>query len=296
MSDLLASLAPLAGGWSGRTFLGEVAGERVVVRIHPVDDPRGVAAPEVDAAVMRLVRGLVPVPDVVDVRRGVGVEEPGLLLTRWSPATRGDLALAELGEEGRARMGADMGRVAATLAGMPTPCAGTFVDASLCPQPRTGDLGEWVEGHEAALVGWDAGARDALRDLASAAQDLLDEAGRTCLVHSDLNPKNVLVGEAGDVVAVLDWEYAHSGHPCTDLGNVLRFDRDAAYAEAALTAYADLRGGSPQYTLDRARAADLWALVDLAARPGRHPVVERADTLLRTIATSGDLHAWPTGW
>ena len=295
MSYLPTSLTPLGGGWSGQTFLGEVAGERVVVRIYPADDPRGLAAPEVDAAVMHLVRGLVPVPEVVDVRRGDG-QAPGILLTRWLPATPGDRALAGLDADGRARMGAAMGRVAATLAGMPTPHAGSFVDAGLRAEPFQADLGEWVSEHEPRLLEWDAGALAGLRDLADRAQDLLEQVDRTCLVHSDLNPKNVLVGAGGEVVAVLDWEFAHSGHPYTDLGNVLRFERDPAYVDAALASYVALRGGTASEALDLARAADLWALVDLAARDTRNPVADRAEALLRTLAESGDLHAWPAGW
>ena len=45
--------------------------------------------------------------------------------------------------------------------------------------------------------------------------------------------------------------------------------------------------------LDTARAADLFALVDLAARRGENPVTERAHDLLRAVAVSGDLHAVP---
>jgi aminoglycoside phosphotransferase (APT) family kinase protein len=240
------------------------------------------------------------VPAVVEVRRSDGADAPGLLLTRWLPATPGDRALPVLDEAGRARMGAAMGRVAATLAGMPTQRGGSFVDADLVPQPFLGDLTDWVDRHEAGLRGWDEAALASLLDVADHAEELLEQAGRACLVHSDLNPKNVLVdtGEevGGEVVAVLDWEFAHSGHPFTDLGNVLRFDRDPAYAEAALAAYVDLRGGRRQETLDTARAADLWALVELAARPVRNRVTDRAERLLRTVATTRDLHAWPDGW
>ena len=295
MTGLPTSLTPLAGGWSGRTFLGDVAGERVVVRIYPADDPRGPTAPEVDAAVLHLVRGLLPVPEVLEVRHGDGPEEPGLLVTRWLPATPGDRALPGLGPEGRARMGAAMGRTAATLAGMPTPYAGTFVDATLVPRRWVGDLAEWVAQHESGLAGWDGAGLAALHEVAERAEDRLAEVARTCLVHSDLNPKNVLVevagGEAGEVVAVLDWEFAHSGHPFTDLGNVLRFDRDPAYVEAALAAYVEVRGGTPREALDLARAADLWALVELAARDVVTPVTEQAAALLRAIARSRDLHA-----
>jgi aminoglycoside phosphotransferase (APT) family kinase protein len=120
---------------------------------------------------------------------------------------------------------------------------------------------------------------------------MLDEVGRTCLVHSDLNPKNLLVDTtSGVVTGLLDWEFAHSGHPFTDLGNVLRFDRRPAYADAVLRAWCERRGGTPAEARDLARAADLWALVDLAGRRGRNPVADRAHERLLAIARTGDLH------
>jgi hypothetical protein len=86
---------------------------------------------------------------------------------------------------------------------------------------------------------------------------------------------------------------AHAGHPFTDLGNLLRFDRHPSYVDAVLEAWCDRRGGSPQDALDLARAADLWALVDLAGRAGDNPVADRAHKHLVAIARSGDLHALP---
>ncbi len=118
---------------------------------------------------------------------------------------------------------------------------------------------------------------------------LLDSVPRACLVHSDLNPKNLLLDpDTLALTGVLDWEFAHAGHPFTDLGNLLRFDRAPAFEDAVLTAYAARRGTPPQEALALARAADLWALVDLAARRTANPVAERADRLLRSIARSRD--------
>lgn len=51
-----AGLVPLAGGFSGETFLSEVAGERTVLRIYADRGRRrGPKAVEIDAAVLRLV-------------------------------------------------------------------------------------------------------------------------------------------------------------------------------------------------------------------------------------------------
>jgi len=290
-----SDLTPLPGGWSGETFLAEAGGERSVVRIY-APGKRDDAAPEIDAAVVTLVRGLVPVPDVLEVRRGdAAADLPGVLVTSYLPGERGDLLVPALDVEGLTTIGRRLGGLLADLAGMPTLRAGPFVD----PELTIGDFGVtdglpgFVDDHAAQLA-WDASLLDGLRRVAVRAESLLDEVGRTCLVHSDANPKNLLVDPGTlELTGVLDWEFAHSGHPFTDLGNLLRFDRHPSYVEAVLAAWCDRRGGTPAAALDLARAADVWALVDLAAREGQNPVADRAAALLRAIADSGDLHASP---
>ena len=223
---------------------------------------------------------------------------PELLVTRWVAGERGDVVVARLEERGDrdalGRLGRALGEVAATLAGMPMLRPGPFADAELhLGRFPDGGLVEWVDSR---LPDWPRDAREALREVARTAQDLLDGVGRTCLVHSDLNPKNVLVDPGTlAVTAVLDWEFAHAGHPWTDLGNLLRFERSPAYVDAVLQAWSGLRGGDPADLLEGARAADLWALVDLASRAGQNPVADRAQQLLAAVARSGDLHAEPSG-
>ncbi len=76
-----------------------------------------------------------------------------------------------------------------------------------------------------------------------------------------------------------------------DLGNLLRFQRDPAFADAVLSTYAALVPDASPDVLDRARAADLFALVELASRRGQNPVADRAHAQLLAIARAGDLHA-----
>lgn len=288
-----ADLRPLAGGWSGQTFLAEAAGERSVVRIYPAG-ARPDAAPEIDAAVLRLVRGLVPVPEVWEVRRAAG-DQPGLLVTSFLPGERGDLLLAELDEAAAETLGRRLGQLFAGLAAMPTLRPGPFVDGDL----TIGDFGvpDGLPGfvsERAAALGWSPELLEGLRRVCERADAMLDGVGRTSLVHSDANPKNILVDPATlEITGVLDWEFAHSGSPYTDLGNLLRFDRGPAYADAVLAAWCERRGTDPVETLELARAADLWALVDLAARRGQNPVADRAHEHLAAIARTGDLHALP---
>jgi len=291
-----ASIAPLEGGWSGETFVAEAGGERTVVRIYA--DPRHPAhAAEIAASLLRLVRGLLPVPQVREVRRAdPAAGTPALLVTEWLPGVRGDLLLPTLDDSEARRAGAAVGEVAAVLAGMPTLRAGTFVDGDLTVEPFDADLTAWVERHrgDLARMDWHAGEIDTLVRVAERAQARLDSVDRTSLVHSDLNPKNLLLDPTSQAVTgVLDWEFTHSGHPFTDLGNVARFDRESSYLAGVLEAWEARHGTPPDDALDLARAADLLALIDLAARSGSNPVATRAETHLRAIVATGDWHALP---
>jgi Ser/Thr protein kinase RdoA (MazF antagonist) len=285
-----ASLQPLEGGWSGETFVAEAAGERQVVRIYARDPGRA----EVDAALLRLVRGLVPVAEVLEVRPPAAAT-PALLVTSYLPGVRGDLVLPTLDDEGLSRLGRRVGTLVATLGGMPVLVAGAFVGADLRIEPwdLPGGLVGWAEQHLGALGQWSREEQDRLLTLCDAAQGLLDTLERRCLVHGDLNPKNLLVDpETLEVTGVVDWEYAHAGHPFTDLGNVLRFEGDGRwqpYAEAVLAACAERLGTPPEQARVLAGAADLWALVDLAAHRDDNPVAARAHDRLRALAAADRL-------
>ncbi len=109
---------------------------------------------------------------------------------------------------------------------------------------------------------------------------------RVSLVHSDLNPKNVLLDpDTLQVTAVLDWEFSHAGNPFTDLGNLVRFERDRHYLDAVLGAYGERHGVGREVAGRLALAADLWALIELASRRDANPVAARAHGLLRAGLT-----------
>jgi aminoglycoside phosphotransferase (APT) family kinase protein len=114
------------------------------------------------------------------------------------------------------------------------------------------------------------------------------------LVHSDFNLKNLL----GDPISwqltgVVDWEFAHAGSPDADLGNVTRFERDPAFVSALVGALDDDRPAAGGNRLLRGRAADLWALIELAGRPQANTVSTLAERLLLAQARERDLNAWP---
>ncbi len=305
-----ASLTPLAGGYSGETFLARTGGQPTVVRLYggsgaQRSSQRGPEAPEVDAAVLHLVRGLVPVPDVLEVRRGdPEADVPGLLVTSFVDGERLDLLLPALDDAALTAVGTACGDLAGRLACMPMPRPGLLAaagDGSLVVTPLPAswqDLEAYAEEQRAHLR-LDDGAGRRLVDLARAAQDRLDQVGRASLVHSDLNPKNLLVDPGTlQVTAVLDWEFAHAGSPLTDVGNLLRFERQPAFRAGVLTGYRARVPDAPADLEAASEAADLWALLELAGRPQQNQVTAAAYDLLvaRLTAASALGAGQPASW
>lgn len=266
MQDFATGLTPLEGGFSGETFVAAAGEERSVVRIYAGRSVgRGPQAPEVDAAVLALVAPVIAVPRVLEVRAGddhAGL--PGLLVCSLEPGERLDLLLPDLGPAESARVGHGLGTVLGRLGLALQPRRGSFVDRDLTvSHDGLPDLAAWAAQHRARLP---ADLAAGLDEAVGRAEDLLVEDTRSVLVHGDLNPRNVLVDPVTlEVTAILDWELAHAGGPWTDLGNLLRHVSEPI-AGAALEAYAGLVPHVPPDVRSRARAADLAAVVELAAR------------------------------
>jgi len=87
-------------------------------------------------------------------------------------------------------------------------------------------------------------------------------------VHSDFNPKNILVRDSA-VVAVLDWEFAFAGTPLFDVGNMLRFSDGypSTYVDGFVAGFRAGGGHLPERWREISEALDLFALADFLARP-----------------------------
>ncbi|MEG9298700.1 phosphotransferase [Mangrovibacillus sp. Mu-81] len=87
------------------------------------------------------------------------------------------------------------------------------------------------------------------------------------LVHSDFNPLNILVEEKDGSIkisAILDWEYAFSGPPLMDIGNMLRYEGiDTSMLMPFILSYQENGGNLPDKWLQKAKLLDLIALFDL---------------------------------
>ena len=288
--SLGASATPLAGGYGGETYAVSAGGEDAVLRIYGKTPGRA----RVDVALMHLLRGLIPVPRVLDARPDGEHDDPPYVLFERLPGVNLETYLGGADEAQRRRIGGQLGELLARLSGIPFPRYGEFAGSELTVEPfEQGDLTDWFRRHSARIPLEPAKVDRLIVLLDAAAEDLAAGVDRVCLCHSDFNPKNLLV-DAGTatITGLVDWEFAHAGSPYTDLGNLLRFCTDPAFGGAALDVVRrTVPGADDPLLLTRARAADLWAVVELAARAGQNPVADAALELLRVTAAAGDLAA-----
>ncbi|ADB32168.1 aminoglycoside phosphotransferase [Kribbella flavida DSM 17836] len=286
---IAASAVPLTGGYGGETFAVSAAGEDAVLKLYAQQPGRAA----VDAALLRLVRGLLPVPRVLDVQVDEVGGDPTYLLTERLPGINLQTFLETATEAQRESVGGQLGELLVRLSGMPFLTFGQFRGSDLAIESfGSGGLTQWVDHHLGAL-NLNEEQSDSLRTVIDRAEDLSDTGvQRICLVHSDFNAKNLLVDpETARITGLVDWEFAHAGSPYADLGNLLRFGTDPVLERAALRVVRETGPELGDRLVERARAADLWALIDLAARAGTNRVATAAHALITRMADTGDLAA-----
>lgn len=281
----------------GETFLTEVEGRPAVVRIYSGTgahlEPTAVHR---DAAVLRWLRGVLPVPEVVESRMpqpGSGL--PAVLVTSSPGGERGDALRVRLDPLQPTLLARPLAQLLHRLGTIATLRPGRFMGPELrieAPLPEQVDLPAWLHANRRALPGWSAPERKALLRVAELAQGLLDVHPRSCLVHGRLDLAHVHFDpERLTLSGVVGWEHAYSGSPFADLGRLLRFERSPALERALLTQLDALDDelGLPRIPnrLELARAADLVALVGAVARRSAD---EASQGLLREIARTGELH------
>lgn len=292
-------MSPLPGGYSGETFAVGTGDDAVVLRIYRRQPERAL----VDASVLRLMRGLLEVPEVIEVRPATD-DSPAILVTERMFGVPLDTVLRKpprgLDWE---TLGLELGWMLGALSCTPFLESGFFTDARLTVSggglPH--DLAEWADLHRRTgrLASWPERDWQALTELVDQAQNLLDSdvarsPDRTVLVHGDFNPKNILVHpDDGVVTGLVDWEYAHAGSIHTDFGNFTRFERDDRLVDPMIEGFVDSAPGHIRAPFEHGRAVDLWAMIELAGRTPPNAVCELASRLLLEQARTGRLHAWP---
>nr|WP_269326627.1 phosphotransferase [Kineosporia mesophila] len=270
------------------------SGERYVVRRYRRRNPCAL-----EQALSSHLAGRVPAVEVVGAdRTGEASGEPTLVY-RYVDGRPLDLVLHDQNSSG-AGESEQLGRVVgAALAGVgqisfATP--GAFRGGSLEPDGRDVliDPLDVVDralsaGHSSRVL--DGHQRRGLLALALRSTHWVDAvAGDRKLVHMDFNPKNIVVRQVRgrwEVAAVLDWEFAFSGSPLTDVGNMLRFAEDypREYVAGFADGYTDAGGELPENWLEISRALDLFTLADILAHPPEGDMSSRvAEVVTRRLA------------
>jgi aminoglycoside phosphotransferase (APT) family kinase protein len=296
LADVLAApvvaATPLSGGYrNANTLVSTADGDQFVVRQYLQDGAARTCA--IEAALLVMMAGIVPAAEVVAAdERGQTAGQPVLLTSFVAGSMLSDELRLQPDEDEAAELGRSAGLALARIGAITFGQAGPFADASLEPIAGglPGSLPEFVEqclaaGQAAEVLS--AAELAGLRRLAEDGQRVADQADvASQLVHSDFNPKNLLVGPGPDgwtVAAVLDWEFAFSGSPLVDVGNMLRFagELPPGFADGFIGAFAWAGGALPDDWRPISQAYDLYALADLLTRPVSHRYFGRAVTALR---------------
>ncbi|HEY3088409.1 MAG TPA: phosphotransferase family protein [Jatrophihabitantaceae bacterium] len=209
----------LTGGRSNLTYLVcDAAGARWVLRRPPMS---GVIASAHDVLreyrIMSALAGTaVPVPRMVAACEDPAVVGVPFFVMDYVPGVvPGDQQVAEqtLDLPARAALGPHLVDVLAGLHSI-TPSDVGLAGLGKGSDYVTRQLTRW----EGQLDRLGATVTAAMRDVLTRLRDGAPVQRETTIVHGDFRPANMIVGEAGEVRAVLDWELATLGDPLADLG------------------------------------------------------------------------------
>ncbi len=263
---VVTGFARVPGGLANTNIAVCLAGPpgRVVLRIYQRDPAD--AAKEV--ALAGRLQGRVAVPAVLHFSPGNAVTGHPTAMMEWRPGTRLEL----LGPGGAS--GSAVGTALAAIHAIEFPVHGFFGAGLVVPEPvdlgRDGMLAylrrRLIDGPGGARLGGDVAAR-LMRRVERDGHILETWLARPCLVHGDFNSSNILM-DAGEVSAVVDWEFAFSGSPASDFGNLLRAPMDTPnFAGEVAAAYVAAGGFMPPGWRRVALLADLFAWADFLGRP-----------------------------
>ncbi|HEX3788321.1 MAG TPA: phosphotransferase [Pseudonocardiaceae bacterium] len=277
-ADVVLVLA-LTGGFTNENLLVRTdGGEQFVLRRFR----RGNSC-AVEAALARRLRSVVAVPAVVAAEPDASVAGQPLLLSEFVPGELLSVVLAR--GAGDRQLGEVVGAALTAIGGVRFDRPGLFTGPDLRPDSADMSTGltTFVADCLARSVVLSERERVGLLGLAERAEPgLAAVGGASSLVHSDFNAKNILVrrdGASWRVAAVLDWEFAFSGHPLGDVGNMLRFRADLP--DAFVDGFVAGLGELPPDWARLAADLDLFALADLLTRPADHPLMAKVLAVVR---------------
>ncbi|WP_079479077.1 phosphotransferase family protein [Halobacillus salinus] len=293
-NEELLSQQVLSGGLNNTNIKITTARERYVLRIYNAQDE----TMEKERGILELLKGKVPVPRVISYGTLHSMLENPYLVLSWVEGEQLSEVIYRDQSLQVAQAAEAVGRSLAEIHTIKFPEPG-FLDGSLQVKESL-EINEasflaiieelLFSGHVEKHVGKSLCHK--VWDFAKKHGHLLDRLeGQSTLVHSDFNPLNVLVEEKDGritVGGVLDWEYALSGSPLMDIGNMVRYEEvtNPKLLFPFITGYREQGGQLPPDWLKKAKLLDLIALCDLLNREncGENRVNDLKVLLLRTVS------------
>jgi fructokinase len=294
----VAAVVTLPGGLTNSNFRLEFRDGQASVEAKLYQHEPNLAP--VERAVHRLgaERGLL-VPMLLDGADDNPVTHTPFALFEWIGGERLDLAVRHLDEAGMKLLAINAGAALAAVHAVHFDQFG-FFDADLgVPDLKImgpidlGGTGMCRYFHDTLSQGLGrerlgADCADALLDFAKRESAILDTwQGAPCLAHGDCGGTNILVTRHGgdwSVTGIIDWEFAFSGTPFFDLGNLLRAPLGdiEGFADALAEGYRAAGGILPDHWRRLAAMTDLLAWVESATR--QHVSPEFIQSAQRVIA------------
>jgi aminoglycoside phosphotransferase (APT) family kinase protein len=292
---------PLSGGMRNANFKLRLDRFPEAITLRLFEHDASLCQKEID--VMRLVAGLVPVPEVLYGEPNGFDEFPPFLVARYVEGVTlqelkrgGDRnAIVEAAHSAGETLAA-IGRITFPKPGWlgPGPAvtapllegtnvAPRFVDLCLASPALERRIPQHLRERASRLV-WSRAAEPAV----------LENESR--LVHCDFGKRNLVmrtVDGCWSVAAVLDWEFAVSDSPLIDLGHFLRYERRSSPLAEPHFSKGFLEGGGslPEDWLRLGRLLDLTALLEALTRDYlTEEIVAELVELVRATVEDRDPH------
>ena len=207
----------------------------VLLRLYTHDlNDEAAPMPEVaakEAALHRLLAPKLPVPQVIFAAASNPITGHAYMLRDWVSGQRLEVVAHELMPTALVELGRDIGTALAGIHSVTFPNGG-FLNGQLNVLPFPPGIGGRLPELLETLLG-ERGKERLGPDLTQALMAFAQREpnlgaswpGPPSLTHADFGGSNILVriDERGArVAAVIDWEFAFSGSPMMDLGNLLR--------------------------------------------------------------------------
>jgi aminoglycoside phosphotransferase (APT) family kinase protein len=220
-------------------------------------------------------------------------------LFEWIDGQRLEIVIADASDSAMAEMGRSIGVALAGIHAVTFSKTG-FLDGRLSVETEVPVGGEGLRSFVRDCVVEGRGRTRLDADLVRRLLAYVDSVGGRldawdgppCLSHSDFGGSNILVWRrrrGWSVAAVVDWEFAFSGSPFFDLGNLLRppLGERPKFADAVRSGYLEAGGRLPDNWRYLSRLADLFAWVEFTNRERVSAALidDARSAIERTLAT-----------